>query len=181
MPNRLKLFTCLGVIAGVAGVDVSAFGQTAPSPTAPTAASTPAAEAPARPPYPMGMGEILVFGVQPRHIAMVAAVKAGDWAYAAYALKELGETFTRIPRAIPTYQNHNTAEFVGGMVNDPLKALDEAVKAADAKKFKVAYAQLTTACNSCHQATGREAVVIKVPTSAGARADQDFKRSKPPA
>jgi mono/diheme cytochrome c family protein len=158
---------------------IPAPGQTqeAPGGQSTSAGAAPAADA--RVPYSMGMGEIMVVGVQPRHIRLAAAVRAGDWAYAAYALKELGETWTRIARAIPKYQGQNTADFVGGFTKDPMNALDEAIKATDAKRFKTAYAQLTQNCNACHQATGRAGVVIKVPTTSEATADQDFKASKP--
>jgi mono/diheme cytochrome c family protein len=142
-----------------------------------SAGAAPAADA--RVPYSMGMGEIMTVGVQPRHIRLAAAVRAGDWAYAAYALKELGETWNRISRAIPKYQGQTTADLVGGFTKEPMNALDEAIKAADAKRFKTAYAQLTQNCNACHQATGRAAVVIKVPTTSDASADQDLKASKP--
>lgn len=125
------------------------------------------------------MGEIMTVGVQPRHIRLAAAVRARDWAYAAYALKELGETFDRIPRAIPKYQGRNTADLVGSFTKEPMNALDEAIKASDAARFKTAYAQLTQNCNACHQDTGRPAVVIKIPDTADASADQDFKASKP--
>jgi mono/diheme cytochrome c family protein len=158
---------------------IPAAGQTQ---DAPASQSTPAGAAAApngRVPYSAGMGEIMVFGVQPRHIRLAAAVRAGDWAYAAYALKELGESFERIPRAMPQYQGQKTADFIGGFTKEPMNALDQAIKAADAKRFKMAYAQLTQSCNACHQATGRAAVVIKVPTTTDASADQDFKASKP--
>jgi hypothetical protein len=64
-------------------------------------------------PYPIGMGEIMAFGVQTRHLALAAAARAGDWAYAAYALKELGETFERSGRAIPSYQEQKATNSSG--------------------------------------------------------------------
>jgi len=159
------------------GLLVPAAGRTQEAGQSTAAGATP--DANARVPYSMGMGEIMVVGVQARHIRPAAAVRAGDWAYAAYALKELGETWTRIPRAIPKYQGRTTADLIGSFTKEPMDALDQAIKAADAKRFKTAYAQLTENCNACHQATGRAEVVIKVPTSSDATADQDFKANKP--
>jgi hypothetical protein len=156
-----------------APIQAQETGQSAPA--APAAAPAPNG----RVPYSMGMGEIMVAGVQPRHIRLAAAVRAGDWAYAAYALKELGETFERIPRAMPQYQGQKTSDIIDSFTKQPMSALDAAIKAKDAKGFKTAYAQLTQNCNACHQATGRAAVVIKVPTTTDASADQDFKTSKP--
>jgi hypothetical protein len=161
------------------GLVIPAAAQVQNAPGGQSAAPAPAADANGRVPYSLGMGEIMVVGVQPRHIRLAAAVRAGDWAYAAYALKELGETWTRIGRAIPKYRGQNTADFVGGFTKDPMNALDAAIKATDAKRFKTAYAQLTQNCNACHQATDRAGVVIKVPTTSDASADQDFKASKP--
>ena len=158
---------------------IPALGQTQQAPGGQSTPAGGAAGANARVPYSAGMGEIMVFGVQPRHIRLAAAVRAGDWAYAAYALKELGESFERIPRAMPQYQGQATADVIGSYTKEPMAALDQAIKAADAKGFKTAYAQLTQNCNACHQATNRAAVVIKVPTTTDASADQDFKASKP--
>jgi len=161
------------------GLIIIAPGQAQEAPGGPSTSAGAAPDQNARVPYSMGMGEIMVVGVQARHIRLAAAVRAGDWAYAAYALKELGETWNRIPRAIPKYQGGSTADLIGSFTKEPMDALDQAIKAADAKRFKTAYAQLTQNCNACHQATNRAAVVIKVPTTSDALADQDFKGSKP--
>jgi hypothetical protein len=68
---------------------------------------------------------------------------AGDWAYAAYALKELGETLERIGRGIPNYQGQKTTDLIGGFSNEPMKELDQAIKASSAERFNGAYAHLT--------------------------------------
>ena len=167
-------FVGIALITGIAVVAVAnmpAVGQGQPTP----AAGAPAAQVP----YRMGMGEIMVLGVQPRHVKMAIAAKAGDWAYAAYALKELGETFDRVPRSNPNYRGKPTAEYFASFVKEPMAALDQAIKAADMPRFNAAYAQLTQGCNGCHQQTDRAAVVIKVPDSNAAYGDQDFKPTKP--
>lgn len=168
-----------GLITGLAVAEMPAFGQTQQAPGGQPTSARAGSDPEARVPYPVGMGEIMAFGVQPRHLTMAAAVRAGDWAYAAYALKELGETFDRIPRAIPNYQGQNTADLVGSFSKEPMKSLDQAIKASDASRFKLAYAQLTQSCNGCHQKTGRAVVVMKVPDFGDALADQEFKASKP--
>ncbi len=168
----------VGLITGLAVVGLPVIGHTqqpAGQSTAAGASSDPSARAP----YPIGMGEVMAFGVQPRHLRMEAAARAGDWAYAAYALKELGETFERIPRAIPNYQGQKTSDLFGSFVKEPMSALDQAIKASDGNRFKTAYAELTQGCNGCHQKTGRAMVVIKVPGSGNGPPDQDFKASKP--
>jgi hypothetical protein len=80
---------------------------------------------------------------------------------------------------MPKYQGQNAADLIGSFTKEPMSALDAAIKAMDAKGFKTAYAQLTQNCNGCHQAANRAAVVIKVPTTSDAAADQEFKASKP--
>jgi hypothetical protein len=169
----------IGLVTGLAVADMRAFGQTQQAPGGQSAAARAGSDPDARLPYPVGMGEIMAFGVQPRHLTLASAVRAGDWAYAAYALKELGETFDRIPRAISNYQGQSTADLVGSFSKEPMNALDQAIKASDANRFKTAYAQLTQSCNGCHQKTGRAMVVMKVPDSGDALADQEFKASKP--
>ena len=51
------------------------------------------------------------------------------------------------------------------MLIGPTKDIGEAIKAKDAVKFSETYKELTAACNSCHQAIGREYIVIQVPTA----------------
>lgn len=161
----------IAAIAVIAGANMPAVGQGQPAPPQ---------GAPAGPtPYRMGMGEVMVFGVQPRHVKLEMAAKAGDWAYAAYALKELGESFDRVSRAIPNYRGKPTADYLAGFVKEPMAAIDQAIKAADMPRFNAAYTQLTQGCNGCHQQADRAMVVIKVPDTNGAYADQDFKPSKP--
>jgi hypothetical protein len=158
----------IGLVTGLAVSGLPVLGQTQQT-------SGARSDPDARVPYPVGMGEVMTFGVQP----MAAAARAGDWGYAAYALKELGETFDRIPRAIPSYQNQKTADLFGGFIKEPMNAIEKAIKASDPDQFKTAYAQLTQGCNGCHQKTGRAMVSIKVPEIGGAMADLGFKASKP--
>jgi hypothetical protein len=165
----------IGLIAGIALVEMPAVGRGQPAPATPAAPAAQAAPAP----YRVGMGEVMAFGVQPRHVKMAIAAEAGDWAYAGYSWKELGESFDRIPRAIPNYRAQPTADLFARFVKEPMAALDQAIKAADMPRFKAAYAQLTQGCNGCHQLTDRAMVVIKVPDQPGAYSDQDFKPTKP--
>jgi hypothetical protein len=78
----------IGIFASFGIVDFPALGQT-PS-AGPSASSSASSDPDAHVPYPIGMGEVMAFGVQLRHLALAA----GDWIYAAYALKELGRRLT---------------------------------------------------------------------------------------
>jgi hypothetical protein len=63
------------------------------------------------------------------------------------------------------------------ITKDPMAALDQAIKSADAAKFAAAYAQLTDACNTCHQSAEVGMIVIRAPESS-AFPDQDFRPTK---
>jgi hypothetical protein len=60
-------------------------------------------------------------------------------------------------------------------VKDPLVALDRAVQTKDGQQFAAAYAQLTAACNVCHQRCDRTVIAIQRPTAAAPFPDQDFR------
>jgi len=77
------------------------------------------------------MGDFITASVQPRHIKLAAAGDVGNWAYAAYALKELGESFDRIVRTIPTYRSMPTSELIANSVKGAMTEVDLAIKASD--------------------------------------------------
>jgi hypothetical protein len=96
-----------------------------------------------------------------------------NWSYAAYELGELRNAFARITRTIPRYHALDTASITTAVTQAPLDAIDQAIKARNPSQFTAAYAQLTQACNACHQSLGHSTVVIKVPTAA-VFPDQEF-------
>jgi hypothetical protein len=63
------------------------------------------------------------------------------------------------------------------VTKDPMAALDQAIKSADAAKFATAYGQLTDACNTCHQSAEVGMIVIQAPDSS-AFPNQDFRPVK---
>jgi hypothetical protein len=126
-------------------------------------------------PYRPGMGDFMTAGVSPRFIKLAAAGQAGNWGFAAYALKELRENFGRLVRTTPTYQSKSTAELIANSVEEPMAAVDEAIKAGDAVRFQAAYSRLTQGCNSCHEKTDRAVVVIQVPEAVTSYPDQNFR------
>jgi len=132
-----------------------------------------AAASPAPVPYMPSFGDLMTMAVQPRHTKLGLAGAAHNWTYAAYELSELRNAFARIARTIPVYRTANTAEFFAAMTQAPLAAVNDAVTAHDATKFRSAYAQLTIACNACHVSLDHAAIVIRVP-SGGDFPDQRF-------
>ena len=142
-------------------------------------AQTPGSPSTTAPPaYRPGFGDLMTMTVQPRHTKLGLAGQEKNWAYAAYELHELQESFDRAARAWPMYRTSNIAELLPATMKEPMEAVAEAIKGADAAKFTDAYARLTATCNACHQATDRAVIVIQVPKTSPF-ADQDFRLVKP--
>ena len=142
--------------------------------TALTSANAQSNQPPQAAPYRPGMGDFMTAAVQPRHIKLAASGQVNNWGYAAYALKELGESFDRITRTIPMYRSMPTSEFIAAFVKTPMADVDQAIKAGDPVRFKAAYNQLTQGCNACHVKTDRAMVVIQVPEAVTSYPDQNF-------
>ena len=124
--------------------------------------------------YRPGLGELMTAFVQPRHIKLGLAGNERNWPYAAYELDQLAETFDDVARLEPKHDNLPIPAMIASTVKQPLAALDAAVRAKDAAAFTKAYAELTTACDACHQSAGHPMIVIKVP-AASDFPDQDFR------
>ena len=143
-----------------------------------TTSSAAAPAASASPDYHPSLGDLMTMAVQPRHIKLGLAGQERNWPYAQYELSELRNAFARVGRTIPVYRTIDMAAVIGALTTDPLKAVEQAIHAQDARQFKVAYAALTTACNACHLSQDHAAVVIRVP-SANPYPDQDFRLPLP--
>ena len=124
-------------------------------------------------PYTLSMGDMMNTLVQPRHAKLGLAGRAENWPLAAYALTEIRQVFAGIKKAQPRFRGMPVAELVDAALGQPLNAVEAAIKEQDAKKFVVAYDQLTQGCNACHQAVDHPFVVIKAP-DASAFPDQNF-------
>jgi hypothetical protein len=142
---------------------------TAQTPAASAAATT------ATPDYHPSLGDLMTMAVQPRHTKLGLAGQEANWPYAKYELSELRNAFTRIARTIPTYRNIDMTAVIAALTTEPLKAVEQAIDAQDARQFKAAYAGLTTACNACHLSQDHAPVVIRVP-STNPYPDQEFRR-----
>jgi len=137
------------------------------------------AQTPAEPQaYRPGLGDLMTMTVQPRHTKLGLAGQEKNWVYAAYELHELQESFDRVVRFVPVYRKTNIAELMPATTKEPMEALADAIKNADAAKFTAAYVRLTETCNACHQSTERPFVVIQVPRTSPFP-DQDFRPPKP--
>jgi hypothetical protein len=120
-------------------------------------------------PSPQGTGylpsisDLMIATIQPRHERLWRAEQDGNWAFAAYELGNLHGAFGRIGQAHPITQNISFPEMIASVTEQPFKELKSAIQSKDAAAFTKAYADLTDACNSCHQALNHGAVEIVVP------------------
>lgn len=129
-------------------------------------------------PYHPGLGELMTAFVQPRHIKLGLAGAAQNWAYAAYELGELIETFDDVAEQVPRHGDLDIPAAIASSVKPALTALDAAIKAKEARAFTQSYADLTASCNACHQSADHPMIVIKVPNTTSFP-DQDFRPPMP--
>ena len=58
--------------------------------------------------------------VQPRHIKLGLAGGEQNWAYAAYELDQLRETFKDLAEVLPKYRDLSIPDMITSTVNEPL-------------------------------------------------------------
>jgi hypothetical protein len=140
----------------------------------PTAAKAPEPQ----PVYRPVTSDLMNSVIQPRHIKLWLAGKAGNWTYAEYERHNLQGGFARIAAAIPNYKGTAMTDLLDAFIKQPMADLESAIKAKDEAAFDKAYRGLTDSCNSCHQTTGHGMVVLKVPQGTDFP-DQEFDAPKP--
>jgi hypothetical protein len=170
--KRSTPITAVAVLFGTAVLLTLALHSQIRAQTAVPAAPTTAVLA--QPEYHPSLGDLMTMAVQPRHLKLGIAGKEKNWAYAKYELSELRNAFARVARTIPVYRNADLTALMNSLTTEPVKEVDEAIAAADAVKFKAAYAKLTNTCNACHLSQEHAMVVIRVP-DAKSFPDQDFR------
>lgn len=136
-----------------------------------------AAQTRAPQPYRPGLGDLMNMSVQPRHAKLGLAGRERNWDYAAFAVHELEEALEQVEKVWPRWEKHPIAEMLKSTTDQPMEAVEQAVKAKDAAQFDAAYRLLTDACNACHQSLERGFIVIRVPEISGFP-NQEF---RPPA
>lgn len=122
--------------------------------------------------YVPGTGELMNNIIQPHHYKLYLAGRQRNWALAEYERDQLSGGFKRILK----YHSHSTVANLVPMIYPELDALEKAIKQKNSGAFNGHFALLTRTCNSCHQATKQDFVVIKIP-SGPAFENQDFKPS----
>jgi hypothetical protein len=117
--------------------------------------------------YVPGLGDIME-AIQWRHIKLAYAGRSANWELASYVLGQMQESLSDAARL---YQGIPIEEV--DMIEQPMMALSDAVKSKDGPRFTRAFADLTSACNSCHAAARVSFITIQVPT-ASPLTDQSF-------
>ena len=158
---RLFLATAISFVAGLA------FWM---QPTSAQSNASPVSNATS---YLPSIGDLMIATIQPRHVRLWAAARKGDWAFAAYELTNLKGAFDRLGRAHPMEHNIPLQDMILSVTAEPFEEARKAINAKDEGAFFKAYGDLTSACNSCHQATNHGVVVIGSPTDTSI-SDQDF-------
>ena len=116
------------------------------------------------PTHTPGFGELMTH-IESRHAKLWFAGQARNWSLAAYELDELKEGLEDVSKFHPT---HKTAplpvpKLIADMMTKPVDQLESSIKAGNQGLFKQNYDALTTACNSCHQASSFGFVVVTRP------------------
>jgi hypothetical protein len=141
------------------------------------AAGPEAAPAPQVSGYLPSISDLMIATIQPRHERLWRAEQDGNWEFAAYELGNLHGAFGRIGQAHPITQNISFPEMIASVTEQPFKELKSAIQSKDPAAFTKAYADLTDACNSCHQALNHGVVEIVVP---GRTSASDLKADSAP-
>ena len=127
------------------------------------AAGPEAAPSPQTTGYLPSISDLMIATIQPRHERLWRTGQDGDWDFAAYELGNLHGAFIRLGQAHPTEHNISLPDMIASVTEQPFKELNSAIGSKDRAAFDKAYADLTGACNSCHQALNHGVVNIRVP------------------
>jgi hypothetical protein len=113
--------------------------------------------------YLPSISDLMIATIQPRHERLWRAAQDRNWEFAAYELGNLHGAFDRLGLAHPVEHDISFPEMIASVTEAPFKQLNSAIQSKDGTAFSKAYADLTDACNSCHQALNHAVVEIRVP------------------
>lgn len=98
------------------------------------------------------------------HNKLWFAAKARNWRLAEYQLGEIKEVMGDVQDLVPTFKNLPLADMLDAVITKEIAALEKSIEAKDYKTFVGRYDKLTQACNTCHQGTENEFIVVQRPT-----------------
>jgi len=170
--RRRPIVVCAIAIAATAILMVG-FATTRSVAAGPEAAPSPQATG-----YLPSISDLMIATIQPRHERIWRAEQDGHWEFAAYELGNLHGAFNRLGHAHPTEHDISFPDMIASVTEQPFKELNSAIQSKDATAFTKACADLTDACNSCHQAFNHGVVEIRVPNRTSA-SDLNTDSSRP--
>jgi len=118
--------------------------------------------------YLPSISDLMIATIQPRHERLWWAAQNENWEFATYELGNLHGAFNRLGKAHPMEHDISFPEMIASVTEQAFKELGSAIKSKNRVAFAKAYADLTDACNSCHQALNHGVVEIRVPNRASA-------------
>jgi hypothetical protein len=137
--------------------------------TPPRATAGPqAAPSPQATGYLPSISDLMIATIQPRHERLWQSEQDGNWEFAAYELGNLYGAFERLGIAHPIEHDISFPDMIASATEQPFQELKAAIQSKDSNAFAKAYADLTNACNSCHQALNHGTVEIRVPNRTSA-------------
>lgn len=100
-----------------------------------------------------------------RHASVWFAGDGGNWELARYMVHEMEEVIETMEALHPEYDEVPVAVMLRQMTVPAVVDVEAAIEAGDREAFRGAFDRLTTACNQCHQAADRSAIVIQRPAA----------------
>jgi hypothetical protein len=164
-PNKFEVTRRTGASIAIAAAAILTIGfaNSRGIAAAPEASPLPQATA-----YLPSISDMMIATIQPRHERIWQAEQDGNWEFAAYELGNLHGAFDRLGHAHPIEHDVSFPDMIASVTDEPFKELRSAIQSKDATAFTKAYADLTDACNSCHQALNHGVVEIRVPSRTSA-------------
>jgi hypothetical protein len=159
--RRRPIVAAIGIAAAV----MLAIGLAASSSIAGGREAAPSPQAAG---YLPSISDLMIATIQPRHERLWRAEQDGNWEFAAYELGNLHGAFDRLGHAHPVEHDISFPDMIASVTEQPFKQLKSAIQSKDATAFAKGYADLTDACNSCHQALNHGVVEIVVPSRTSA-------------
>jgi hypothetical protein len=103
--------------------------------------------------------------IQREHVKLWYAGQAKNWELAEFQAGEIKEVMGDIQDLYPKFKSMPFADMLDAVIIGPIVDIEKAIEKKDSKAFVAGFDKLTTACNSCHEATGLGFVVIQRPTT----------------
>jgi HAMP domain-containing protein len=156
--RRRRLIAVAAIAIGAAAILAIGLAASRSVAAGPEAAPSPQATG-----YLPSISDLMVGTIQPRHERLWRAGQDRSWDFAAYEFGNLKGAFNRLGQAHPTEHDISFPDMITSVTEQPFEELNSAIRSKDSAAFGKAYADLTDACNSCHQALNHGVVEIRVP------------------